>query len=55
MPPLTGIASYMSEFETAPAPARKVEKTPKQIHAERASAKLQKNKDTLKEKVSQWD
>ena len=42
-----------AQFEATPVPPRKVEKTPKQIHAERGLAKVQNNKDVLKEKVAQ--
>merc|ERR1719482_1279046 len=54
MPPLSGIARYVQEFEKSSPPERKMEKTTKEIHEEQNAAKRKNNKEALKEKIKEW-
>jgi len=55
MPPPTGVANFMTHFETEPPPKRICQETVKERHVRLAAEKIENNQEALKEKVVAWE
>mmetsp|Transcript_20363 Transcript_20363/g.28635 ORF Transcript_20363/g.28635 Transcript_20363/m.28635 type:complete len:579 (-) Transcript_20363:836-2572(-) len=51
---LTGVATYMSQFERTPAPERKIQPTPKSISVQRAKRRAHKTKEAMAPLVEEY-